>query len=366
MEVNLISPKSGLKSPPGVALLMTLSIITLLSITLMSAFEYRTVEIVHLENNLERFQAETLSRSAFRAILLGIQAQGLVVTVKNKDALNLFLQSVPLFRNGGIYLEEIKPIDHLFNLNTKFDSKLVRAIVFGNLVQNLLKEHTDRHEIFEEEIHSAISALIDFTDNNQEGDELFLYDFEQYPHEEPAYEVKNRPFDRISEVKLIVPFRNLKLSQEDIQKAFRIHGGKEYIDINLAEEEEVIRFLENYENVEGFEAVYDFREDLAKRIAEADSENSPTQIIAPTRFTPPTYRRGNSKWERALGTDLLSKLSPKEKDLFSIKTEHIRLLYRTTVGRVNLETEAIVAVEYLNPKISLDIKGFKILSYALH
>ena len=130
MEVVIISKEKSNIPRSGVALLISLSIVTLLSIALMSAFENRTVEVAHLENSLERFQAETLSRSVLRATLLAIKQQGLVNIVKNKQA----WQNLPIpIQNGTFQIQEIQPIDHLFNLNTRFRMGDERSTIFGHL-----------------------------------------------------------------------------------------------------------------------------------------------------------------------------------------------------------------------------------------
>ncbi|MBU3915159.1 hypothetical protein KKA14_06455, partial [bacterium] len=108
----------GNLSGRGVALLMSLSIILLLSIALMKTFESRSVEVAHLENSLQRFQAETLSRSIYRAILIAIKTKGLVSIVQNKKS--WFGIPFPLQETQYFQLNEIRPIDHCFNLNWKF------------------------------------------------------------------------------------------------------------------------------------------------------------------------------------------------------------------------------------------------------
>ncbi len=61
------------RSGPGIALIMTLSIILFMSIALMRTFENRNVEVALLENTIRRFQAESISRSVLRAILIAIK-----------------------------------------------------------------------------------------------------------------------------------------------------------------------------------------------------------------------------------------------------------------------------------------------------
>lgn len=353
-------PKEKPKSPKsGVALLISLSIVTLLSIALMTAFENRTVEVAHLENSLERFQAEALSRSVLRATLLAIRQQGLAIIVKNKQT----WQNLPIpIQNGSFKIQEIQPIDHLFNLSKKFRLGSPEVTVFKNIVKKFHRDDNYATAAFDEE--QVLSAINDWTDVDQEPDEEFLYGFEQYPFEEPAYEVKNRPFDLLSELKLIPAFRKLNLSDKYVAENFRVIDSREYLNINLAENEEVYSFLDRFDDVEGYEMISTYRDELAAAIAGSESDLLPG-LVAKSRFLPPLYQRYQSDWEMALGDEIAKKLTQREKELFDLKTDHLRIRYRISVGRVNLDVESLVKVEYLKPKEGLEIKEFRILSFVI-
>jgi len=366
MEVANSSQKWTMSRRPGVALLMSLSIIMLLSIALMSAFESRTVEVVHLENSLERFQAETLSRSVFRAVLLVIKERGLVFIVKNKQV----WQGIPVpIQNGTFQIQAVEPIDHLFDLNTKFRMDDDRTAIFWKLIKNHRVDDTNPNEVYIQDIYPAISAINDWTDTNQERDQAYVYDYEQYPYADPEFEVKNRPFDRLSEVRLLEPFAKFNISEQYLKSNFRVFKGDEYLDVNLADENTVLDYLERFEEVEGFEKIYDSRLEIAGMIARSGDEGGQESSLQITpKYYPPYQKKvGNSDWEDEI-EDIVSSFDSWEKEafmrLFNIRTDHLRIRYRTTVGRVNLDAEVIVKVGYLDLKKSLEIKEFTILSFA--
>ena len=369
MEVVINSSTKQTIPRSGIALLISLSIVTLLSIALMSAFENRSVEVAHLENSLERFQAETLSRSILRAVLLTIKQQGLVYIVKYKQA----WQNIPIsIQNGSFQIREIQPVDHLFNLNHRFDSdaNLYRSAIFKNLVNRYYTNLGDAQEPLETEVHMAISAINDWTDSDGEGDEIFMNDFEQYPHANPAIEVKNHPLDRLGEVNLLEPFSNLKMSKQYLEDNFRVFSGEEFLDVNLADEESANDFFDRLENVTEFENIYANRAELIKIIVgSTETDSFLLQQATPLKFPPPVYsnKKGESAWQEELEkANLFAQLKQIEKEQFKVRTDYIRIRYQMSMNQMSLDVESIVKIEYINLKKSLDIKGFQIVDYRIY
>ncbi|MCP4753189.1 MAG: hypothetical protein GY866_20050 [Proteobacteria bacterium] len=355
------------KSSRGVALLMALSVILVLSTALMKTFENRAVEVVHFQNTLQRFQAETLARSVFRAILIAIKEKGLIFVVNSQKKMPGV--SLPI-QDGTFQIHEIESLDHRFNLNYRFKSDGPRASVFSNIVERRPREENEPDDVFQEDIHAAMSAINDWTDTDDDQDQEFLYDFEQYPQEEPAFEVKNQVFNRLSELKILPPFRKLGLSTEYLEENFRVHGGEEKIDINLAEPGDVKAFLERYENVEGYQAAYDNRE-LLDEIAtggEEEEEEEEETLGLPSsepRFPPPLGR--NSNWGLKLyAVGLWSLLNaPGQKTPFSARTEYLAIRYSIQVDRITIVVKSIVHLLYRSSK-STEIKGIEILRFSIN
>jgi hypothetical protein len=355
----------------GVALLMTLSMIVLISVALMKMFEKRSVEVAHLGHNLDRFQAETLSRSVFRAILIAIRQQGLVAIIGNQA----LWQDVPFpLENGTFRIESIKPADQRHNLNARITSvnAIERRERFYNVVSRIRREHApELYGIFQEEVSPSLSAIIDFVDPDREPDPVFLYDFEYYPHAQPPFTVKNRELERVGEIRLLEPIRKLGIAQAPLEDYFRVHGDlivPEFIDINLAQPGEVTAFLELFQNVPGYENAYHNREALDDIATDTDY----TQMETPTgllnvepRFPPDNfYHRIDSRWLGRL-TNRGITLEPKEQELFRPVTYLLEVRFSVAVGRVMVRVISLLQLSYLDDRKSLAINQIRILTFAM-
>ncbi len=349
----------------GVVLLISLSVILLLTMALTKTFENRTVEVVHLENTLQRFQAETLSRSVFRTILLAIKFKGLVFVVQGQKQILGIPIPIETVENGFFQISEIKPLDHLFNLNRKFIIDSPRETVFLNLVAKIQTGEDGPPDLIQQDLYPAMNAINDWIDSDIYPDDQYAADFEQYSQQGPVFDVKNRPFDRLSELVILSPFRELGLSKNDLETHFRVLGKTdEYININVAQMGEIESFLERYENVTGYAAVYDNRAVLDE-IATTEEENDPMMLQSSVepRFSLPLFKTG-AEWGEALKAEGIT-LNVNEKKLFTRgKTEHLAIEYSVTVDRVTLEVKSIVRLEY-QKKDSVSINKIVVLSYSM-
>ncbi len=352
----------------GIALLMSLSVILVLTIALMKTFESRTVETAHLVNNNQRFQSETLSRSVFRAILIAIKTKGLIYIVKNKS----YWEGIPLPLQEQQYCQitDVKPIDHRFNINKRFRNDDPRAEMLVNIVNIYRKTNNSLTEdLLLDEIYPFLSAVNDWIDSDIEQDSVFMFDYEDYAGVEPEFEVKNRGFDRLSEIKALPPFQELGISFNDIKDQFRIFSGDEFIDINLAEEDEIISFLERYKDLDTYPNVYNNSKSLVDIITNRDKEQSEENggmsgfLDPQPRFSPPLYSRGKSSWEQTLAAEGIT-LERAEKDLFQAVTNHLFISFSITVENTTVITDAVIKLSYKNSS-STDIKSIEILSYVL-
>ena len=364
-----ITPRINSRKTPGVALLMSLSVIMLLSVALMKTFENRTVETVHLANSLQRFQAETLSRSIFRAILIAVKTKGLVFVKRNQSSWQGF--PLPLADGQYFQIDEIKPLDHLFYLNpTIFRADGPDPIMFLNII-NRLKRSKDPLfiDLEVDEIYPVLSAINDWVDTNSDQDEQFLYYNEDYYDMRPEFLVKNRGFDRISEIKILPPFQALGLTIKEVESSFQIFSLNQTINVNLATAEEMEAFLEQFQNVQ-FKGVKDqstlfsYQSDIVGILTNRDDELNDDE--GEMGFSDPEPRFGTEKlWKAALQAEGIT-LTSKEHGYFSPTTEHLAISFSVTVQRVTMVTKALVKVTYVNAQKSLDIKGFEILSFEFH
>lgn len=358
--------RATLLNQKGIALIMSLSVILLLSIALMKTFENRTVETVHLENSLRQFQAETLSRSVFRAILIAVKTKGLVFVKSNQSA----WKNIPLPISNDQYFQiiDIKPVDHLFNLNRRFRADDAWPEVLKNILNDIRVSNDPLAiELQIDELYPLLSAINDWIDVDINQDEEFLYNFEDYIDAQPEFEVKNRAFDRLSEIKNIYVFDDLDVSLEDIRSRFRIFSGKEMIDVNLATVTDVEDFLSLFKDVPKYPNVYEFRSEIAQfleiRDEEQGQEDEGLGFSDPdSRFKPPLNSRSGT-WKQMLTSENIN-LNPNELELFSATTDHLLINFSVTAHSAVVTTEALVKLTYESSS-SLNIKQFEILSYQI-
>ena len=347
----------------GVALLISLSVILLLSIALMKNFEKRSVEVAHLGNNLERFQAESLSRSVFRVILNVIKDQGLINLLGNRS----YWQDIEFsLGNGSFRILEVTPIDHRFNLNRKITSgDDPRVFVFENMVRANKTIVGGYNYLSGENGKEALSAIIDWTDRNQEMDEIFRYGPEQYHREEPAFSVKNQEFDRLSEVKLLPAFRALEITPDYLKNNFRVLGQyDEYVDVNLVNEKDLKDFLSRYEQVDGYANLFEQRNQIWEIIENKRSLGNSVDSSGPSEINTPFPAKDFGKnWNAAFEAAIGKTLTPAEQDLFMPFSEHLVIRFQVQVGKATVNIRSVVQADYR--KDSLDINNLMILSFKM-
>lgn len=356
------------KQTRGVALIMALSVMLLLSVALMKTFENRSVETVHLANTLHQFQSETVSRSVLRAVLLTIQTKGLLFVLRNKEQ----WQDVPIFLNEGQYfrIKSIRSIDHLFNLNRRFRADDPGLRLFRNIINQKQEDDPLAIEQTTDDVATILGAINDWIDPDNLPDTEFLYNYEEYYDLNPEYRVKNRGFDFLSEVNLIPPFQEIGFTAHELRDSFRIYAiekdsNKLSIDINVCSLEEAASFLELLVDIPEYANLYDYRGTIVDILEERDAElegegKGPGSLEPGPRFMP-LYNRENSDWEQRL-TSAAIKLNESEKALFSARTHLLHIKLSVTTQRVTVPAQAIVEVEYIGEN-RLDIKGFKILEF---
>ncbi|MBT3225305.1 MAG: hypothetical protein HOE30_06210 [Deltaproteobacteria bacterium] len=364
MEVSKLAHRGRQDHQRGVALLISLSVILLLSIALMKNFEKRSIEVAHLGNNLERFQAESLSRSVFKVILISIKEQGLIALLGNRS----YWQGIDFSLGNGFFrIQEVTPIDHRFNLNQRIgDGVAPRVTVFKNMVRINRKLLGGYDDPSGENENEALSAINDWVDRDQDMDKVFLYDAEQYYREEPSFSVKNREFDRLSEVRLLPAFRVLGITAEYLENNFRVLGEyDEYIDINLNREKEIKDFLNRYENVAGYPNVFERQNEIWKLIEEQQISESPNLLSGPSEVKTPFPAKDFGRiWKDALIAAGVN-LEDKELSLFKPNSKNLFIRFRVQVGKATVNIRSTVRVKYLKPEKNLDIGELTILSFRI-
>ena len=308
-----VSPPSSSKttSQRGIALLITLVILALLAV-FMTEFSFETkLETRGIHNYQASFKARNAVKSMFKAVLEGLKGQDEVkfFTVYLKDLLRLgatsneisFLnppQPVGLpagviadFPEVSFYTPVIRPIDHLYNLNriqtppfrtvnpeTKADVRLANQFI------NILKKWNSATtyqpgssvpsyniQLNTNDILPIYAAIFDWLDKDAEIYDSSIYgtigaEKNSYRSVDPYFEIKNGFLDKLSEVQLIRGVKGKRIPLDQWKKGFTTFPvGNKYetqadfsaikprINVNLATFEEIVEFLEQFnQNTEYF------------------------------------------------------------------------------------------------------------------
>ena len=309
MPIKIGNLNSDPPAPRGIALLITLVIIALLAVY-MTEFSFDThLETRGIRNFQASFKARNAVKSLFKATLVGLQG-GLNGEVSEKDffdqisppslrVYSLLTPSKPekiegiqlllpglakSFPNVSFYTPYIRPIDHLFNLNrinSKIAPEKAKDLILKNEFTNILSKYSKTQSIESnqnqssanlslESIQTLYASIYDWSDKNAEID-YFDSNIEGHIQiDDTEWEVKNAPFDKLSEIMLLqsklfeegyfefqIPYDSQKPGENSWNQSFTVYpvGKKEgqpfgdpRINVNLGDGDDIQQFLERFSN----------------------------------------------------------------------------------------------------------------------
>jgi len=324
----------------GIALLTTMVVLALLAI-FMTEFSFETkLETRGIKNYQASFKSRNAVKSIFKAVLEGIEKQdevkffrqylnGLLKLGNSKyeisflnpyKAIRLPKGVINDFPDVIFYTPEIRPIDHLYNLNrlqtppfravnpeTKDDVRLANRFVNILKKWNTNRQYLERNEIAynlqlnDTEALSIYATIFDWIDKDSLTYDSSIYGIigaekDAYLTNVPKLEIKNNFLDKLSEIKLIDKISKKKIPFRLWEKEFTTFPvGSEYnpkenfseikprINVNLATYDEIIEFLEQYDqntdyftnhSSKNFENIYEMnyfekREEIARELTKS-------------------------------------------------------------------------------------------------
>ena len=292
------------RSRRGMALLLTLVILTLLSIFMVEFSFQTTLETRGIRNFQASFQARNAVKSMLKAVLEGLQTRdeitffrqdlqflqelNALAGVENASILNpppptqLPQGILEDFEDIIFYSPVIRPIDHLFNLNRLLregtpvpgnDYDLRLSSQFFQMVSNLpitsvdgvLVEEGVPSYLTEDQVMQIYGNIFDWLDA-KDGEMPYTTPFlgsigaEQLSYLDFGREkiVKNRGLDHLDELRLIMGFRESGILWESWERYFTTYpvgkppeagspAGEARLNVNMATEEEIIEFLNRFD-----------------------------------------------------------------------------------------------------------------------
>jgi len=272
----------------------------------MTEFSFETkLETRGIQNYQSSFKARNAVKSMFKAVLEGLESNeeikffrqyvknflsignsGRDISILNPpEPFRLPAGVISDFPDVAFYSPYIRPIDHLYNLNriqtppfrtvnpeSKSDVHLANQFINILSKWNLSSKSNDGNSLItsnnkfdNNEIITLYAAIFDWMDKDSNIYDSSIYgaigaEKDAYIFSEPPIEIKNGYFDQLSEIMLISAIKEKNIPQKFWDKNFTTFPvGNKYvsssnhtsikprININLATFEEIVEFLEQYD-----------------------------------------------------------------------------------------------------------------------
>ena len=385
------------KSRRGIALLTTLMVLTLLSIFITEFTFETTLETKSIKNYQASFKSRNAVKSIFKAVLEGIEEQneiqffrkylkGLIEIGNQKYEISFLNPKKPIKLPKGIisdfpevrfYTPMIRPIDHLYNLNriqnppfraanpeTKSDVRLANQFI--NILKNwyinekqLVTNNTNKNiQLNNLEALQIYASIFDWLDKDSLSYDSSIYgvigaEKNFYISHIPKIEIKNGFLDKLSEIKLIGSISEKKIPYNLWEKEFTIYPvGNEYnprenfseikprINVNLANYEEIINFLENFDQ----NTIYftNYSDKNFENIYEMDFFEKREEIARELTKTP-RKKLGSEDIKIILSS--LTQYESKSNDYFIPFSFWYKINLKTEIDDVEAEIKAIISVD---------------------
>ena len=381
----------------GIALLITLVILAILAV-FMTEFSLETkIETRGIQNYQASFKSRNAVKSIFKAVLEGLEKQEEVNFFRKHikrllkfddlsfdssylnppNSIKLPKGIISDFPQVSFYTPIIRPLDHLYNLNriqkppyravnpeTKKDVHLANRFVNILNKWNFKKDISARdinlknYQLNITEILQIYASIFDWLDKDSLTYDSSIYgtigaekDF--YLNKNPKIEIKNGFFDKLSEINLIKGVRDKNIPLNQWKKKFTTYPvGDKYdplgnfseikprINVNLATYEELIEFLEQFDQNTSYFINYS-----AKNYDDTYSLNFFEKRIEIAREL---TKKPRLKLKSGDIKNRLSNITPyysKSLDYFIPSSFWYEILLKTEIDEVDAEIKAIVSVD---------------------
>jgi len=309
----LRGPAAALRrTRPGIALLLALAVVVVLTAFLSELFLDTGLETRAVANFRDSDQAQSLARSAYKALERALKTQS-----EQDFAFGYFrlaalmkLSGVP-FESGLLTRMDVSSLDGLFDVNSLATIRpgtsqdLQRWAEFRNLVSSIpIAPEADGKvvpPITERQLAAYYGALVDWVDSDDvEYIALGIPGAERrdYTNSNPEYEIKNAPLDILEEMRLVRGYPDLNLPWSEVEKRFVVlppstsaQPGQELLDVNLAPREQIVQFLTDH-RIDDAKVIEDATLGAAQKANNdlADEAEAIAAVIAPDGMDRPYFK----------------------------------------------------------------------------
>ena len=251
------------RRPAGIALIMTLVVVMLLTAYISESFFSTGLELRSMRTFKDAAKARGMARLAFKAAQAGLMLEETIFFANYRNMKKVLTHTAIPWQDGLLVEMEIIPLDGLFNLNeldarSSTDRDKLRWNLFRNTMADI-EIDSDIPGLPPEPLNTNLladmyAALVDWVDR---GDNAAYQGVstgagaEQaaYLSTEPELTIKNGLLDRLSEIRLVrgvveskIPWGTWQNRYSALPKTGDLYPEK--LNVNLATREEIQAFLE--------------------------------------------------------------------------------------------------------------------------
>ncbi len=382
----------------GIALLITLVIVALLAV-LMTEFSFETkLETRGIQNYQASFKARNAVKSMFKAVIEGLESHEETIffrqyvrsflTIGNSkkdvsilnppDPVRLPAGLISDFPDVAFFTPYIRPIDHLYNLNriqtppfrtvnpeTKSDVHLANQFINILIKRSINSKSNDGNILIRKnmqfesnEILKLYAAIFDWMDKDSNIYDSSIYgaigaERDAYIFSEPPIDIKNGYFDKLKEIMLINSIKEKNVPKKFWDENFTIFPvGKKYIpssnhtsvnpriNINLANFEEIVEFLEQFDQQTSYFINYS-QSNFANIYSQNFYQNRIEMAEVLTKLPRIKLKKNDIKNKLRNITQYYSRAD----DYFTPYSYWYKIHLKTEINKVIAEIKAIVSVD---------------------
>ncbi|MCH9044794.1 MAG: general secretion pathway protein GspK [SAR324 cluster bacterium] len=267
--------------PRGIALLMALAVVMLLTVFMSEYFFATGLELRAMTTYREAQQARSLAKAVFKVAQIGMFQDEVDFFKGYRQVAELLQFAAVPWADGLLISLEIAPQDHLYNVNQLSNlrpdepSDRGRSILFSNTIAELEipgeSPETEPQPLSDTTIAELYAALMDWIDAEDDTYIAILgvqgAEADAYLLSKPEYTIKNGMIDRLTEIRLVRGVGASRIPWGEWEARFaalpRTNPDAFYftekINVNLASQQEITEFLENRRadpnDKEGFQGI---------------------------------------------------------------------------------------------------------------
>ncbi|HUJ77312.1 MAG TPA: hypothetical protein VL359_20775, partial [bacterium] len=251
------------RAAAGIALLVTLALVLVLTFFMSEFFFSTGLEVQALQTYRDVSQARRLARSVFKAVQVAL-LQDEAVFVEGYGQIQDLVRIAGLPLAGGVVEQlQVVSLDGLYNVNELSNMRTgplesMRWDLFNNILARISVPPQSQGQVAAplapQQIADLFAALTDWVDSDDttyttptgsRGAEAAAY-----THTQPLYAIKNGMLERLEEMRLVLgydtyhlPWRDMEASLAALPKSSGAELYPEKLDVNIASRDEIVRYL---------------------------------------------------------------------------------------------------------------------------